>query len=159
MSANNSATRLDITDLMKYLPHRYPMLLVDRLLEYEPFMRGVALKNVTINEPFFQGHYPGVPVMPGVLIVEAMAQTSGAVLIKSLDCSYTEILLYFLSLDEVKFRHPVVPGDQLIMHTNVLRRRGAVWRCRVESFVDDTLMAEGILTAMVKPRTDTDSKP
>ncbi|RME86478.1 MAG: 3-hydroxyacyl-[acyl-carrier-protein] dehydratase FabZ [Zetaproteobacteria bacterium] len=137
---------LDIHEIMKNLPHRYPFLLIDRILDYEPEERVRALKNVTINEPFFQGHFPGNPVMPGVLIVEAMAQAGGVLAFLSADPG-KRYHVYFTGLDEVRFRRPVRPGDQLIFELTKLRRRGLMWRFRGEAYVDDKLVCEGVLMA------------
>jgi len=137
---------LDIQAILKHLPHRYPFLLVDRILDYEADARVRALKNVTINEPFFVGHFPEEPVMPGVLIVEAMAQAGGVLAFLSADPN-KEYLVYFTGVDEVRFRRPVRPGDQLILELTKLRRRGLLWRFRGEAYVDGKLVCEGILSA------------
>lgn len=142
---------LDIARIMAALPHRYPLLLVDRILETEPGKRIVGLKNVTINEPFFTGHFPGHPIMPGVLIVEAMAQTGGVLMLSALDDPSSKVV-YFMSLDEVKFRRPVVPGDQLRMEVDVLQNRGATVRLAGKAYVDGQLAAEAIMMARVVDR-------
>ncbi len=143
--------RLDIHDIMKYLPHRYPMLLVDRILEFEEGSRIVGIKNVTINEPFFQGHFPGHPIMPGVLVVEALAQCGGLLLMNAFD-NPEEKVVYFMSLDDVKFRKPVIPGDQLRLELTMLQFRGRVCRMRGEARVDGRVVAEATMMAQVVDR-------
>ncbi len=142
---------LDIARIVASLPHRYPFLLVDRILEMEGKERVVGLKNVTINEPFFQGHFPGHPIMPGVLIVEAMAQTGGVLLLSQLEAPETKVV-YFMALDEVKFRRPVVPGDQLRMEVTVVQNRGATVRLAGKAFVDGNLVAEAGMMARIMDR-------
>ncbi len=142
---------LDIDEIMKVLPHRYPFLLVDRILELEANKRVVGIKNCTINEPFFQGHFPGHPIMPGVLIVEAMAQVGGMLLLGSVD-SPEEKVVYFMSLDNVKFRRPVRPGDQIRFELEVMQIRGKVCRMRGVAKVDGELVAEAEMAAMVRNR-------
>lgn len=132
---------LDIEDIQRILPHRYPFLLVDRILELEPGMRAVGLKNVTINEAFFQGHFPGHPVMPGVLVVEAMAQVGG-VLLLSMTGNDGKIA-YFGGMDKVRFRKPVLPGDTLITEVELLRSRGDIGKVRVTGRVNRQIVAEG----------------
>jgi UDP-3-O-[3-hydroxymyristoyl] N-acetylglucosamine deacetylase/3-hydroxyacyl-[acyl-carrier-protein] dehydratase len=138
----------DITRIMEVLPHRYPILLVDRILELEPRRRVVGLKNVTINEPFFQGHFPGHPIMPGVLIVEALAQAGGMLLMDELTASPNKVV-YFMALDRVKFRKPVRPGDQLRLEVEVLQIRGATCRMKGAALVEGTVVAEGEMLACV----------
>ena len=142
---------LDIARIVASLPHRYPFLLVDRILEMEGKERVVGLKNVTINEHFFQGHFPGHPIMPGVLIVEAMAQTGGVLLLSQLEAPETKVV-YFMALDEVKFRRPVVPGDQLRMEVMVVQNRGATVRLAGKAFVDGNLVAEAGMMARIVDR-------
>ena len=139
---------LDIARIMEVLPHRYPLLLVDRVLELDPGRRVVALKNVTINEPFFQGHFPGHPIMPGVLIVEAMAQAGGMLLMDQLSDSPGK-LVYFMALDHVKFRKPVTPGDQLRLEVTVLQIRGVNCRMKGVATVDGAAVAEGEMLARI----------
>lgn len=141
---------LDIRDIMKHLPHRYPFILVDRILEMESGKKITGLKNVTINEPFFQGHFPGSPIMPGVLILEAMAQTGGVLAIASLPESGKGALMYFMGLDQVKFRKPVVPGDQLIMTLTVLKQRAKVMKLSGTATVDKQVVAEAQLMATIE---------
>jgi beta-hydroxyacyl-ACP dehydratase FabZ len=143
-------TPLDIQHIMQYLPHRYPFILVDRILEIEPAKRVVGLKNVTMNEPFFQGHFPGTPIMPGVLIIEAMAQTSGVLAISSLEKGKEGALMYFMGLDQVKFRKMVVPGDQLIMELSVLKQRAKIMKLAGVAKVDGRVVAEAQLMATIE---------
>jgi 3-hydroxyacyl-[acyl-carrier-protein] dehydratase len=137
---------IDIKEILSILPHRYPFLLVDRVTQLEPSVSVTGIKNVTINEPFFQGHFPGNPVMPGVLIVEAMAQVSGILAFKS---GMQGSSVYFMSIDKVKFRKPVLPGDQLRFEVKAVQIRGKVWKFRGEAFVEDKLASEAEFTAMV----------
>jgi 3-hydroxyacyl-[acyl-carrier-protein] dehydratase len=140
---------LRIAEIMRILPHRYPFLLVDRVIEVDPDRRIVALKNVTINEPFFTGHFPAAPVMPAVLTVESMAQ-AGAILgllEKNVDLSKT--LVYFMGIDEAKFRKPIVPGDQMRIVVEVIRRKAFVWKMKGEVYVGDGLAAEAILLSSI----------
>jgi len=140
-----------IEDIMKVLPHRYPFLLVDRILEIEEKKRIVGLKNVTINEPFFQGHFPGHPIMPGVLIIEAMAQVGGMLIMGSIDDAVNKVV-YFMSLDNVKFRRPVKPGDQIRFEIEIVQLRGAVCKMRGVGKVDGEVVAEADMAAMVRDR-------
>jgi len=145
---------LDIRALTRILPHRYPMLLVDRVLEIDPGRRAVGIKNVTINEPFFQGHYPGIPIMPGVLIVEAMAQLSGVLIGQKLE--HTGKLAVLLSLDRVKLRKPITPGDQLIMEAEAVRVRSRIAHVRCRAYVSEELAAEAEVKFML---VDDDQSP
>ena len=139
-----------IEEIMQMLPHRYPFLLVDRLEVEVPGEKGVGLKNVTMNEEFFQGHFPGNPVMPGVLQIEAMAQTAGALVMLSMeDCKEKKAGVFFMSIDGVKFRKPVKPGDQLRMHVEKIKERGKVFVFRGESMVDGKVVSEAEFTAMI----------
>ena len=142
---------IDIGRIMEVLPHRYPILLVDRILELVPRRRVVGIKNVTINEPFFQGHFPGHPVMPGVLIVEAMAQTGGMLLMEELTASPDKVV-YFMALDRVKFRKPGRPGDQLRSEVEVLQVRGGNCRMKGVATVDGKVVAEAEMLACVVNR-------
>ncbi|MFC1811263.1 3-hydroxyacyl-ACP dehydratase FabZ [Thermodesulfobacteriota bacterium] len=137
----------DIQEIMNVLPHRYPFILVDRILELIPGEKVVALKNVTINEPFFQGHFPGTPVMPGVLIVEAMAQAGAVLAYASLSHEESDGVVFFMGMDKVKFRKPVVPGDQLIIELKPLKQRLKVFKMSATAKVDKTLVAEAELMA------------
>jgi len=139
---------LDSTEIQSILPHRYPFLLVDRIEELEIGKRVIGIKNVTVNEPFFQGHFPGRPIMPGVLIIEAMAQVGGVLAFKSANQSGAK-LVYFMGIDKAKFRKPVVPGDRLRFVVDVLRARHPYWKMRGEAYVEDSLVCEAELMAMV----------
>jgi beta-hydroxyacyl-ACP dehydratase FabZ len=140
---------IDVVEIQNILPHRYPFLLVDRILEFEPGQRIVGLKNVTINEEFFQGHFPGKPVMPGVLIVEAMAQVGGVLLLREI-ADRDSKLVYFMGIDGARFRKPVVPGDQIRFEVEILKRKSSTCKLQGKAFVDGALVAEAvILSAMV----------
>ncbi len=142
---------LEISRIMEILPHRYPFLLVDRVIEVEPDRRVVGIKNVTINEPFFQGHFPGHPIMPGVLIVEALAQ-AGCVLLMDKQIDPSKQIAYFMALDNVKFRRPVVPGDQLRLEVTLLQGRGRTLRLKGEAYVEGQLACEAEMLARVVDR-------
>ena len=145
MSIDVSA--IDIKEIMRLLPHRYPFLLVDRILEVEKAKSITGLKNVTINEPFFQGHFPSEPVMPGVLILEGMAQAGGILAFHSLPEMVGEKLIYFAGIDKVRFRQPVVPGDQMIFEMAVLKQKGKIWKMSGKAKVNGNLVAEAELIA------------
>jgi 3-hydroxyacyl-[acyl-carrier-protein] dehydratase len=147
------APLMDIRAIMELLPHRYPFLLVDRVLSLEPMKKIVAQKSVTMNEPFFQGHFPGHPVMPGVLIVEALAQAAGILAYRTLGTSPADKVTYLMSLDAVKFRRPVVPGDRLELHVEVVKQKGAIWKEKGVALVDGQPVAEAELMAMLADRT------
>jgi 3-hydroxyacyl-[acyl-carrier-protein] dehydratase len=140
---------LDITQLMKMLPHRYPMLMIDRLEEIVGDHSAVGIKNVTVNEPCFQGHFPSRPIMPGVLIIESMAQTAAALVVYSMGGSAEGHLVYFMSIDNARFRKLVMPGDTLRVHVQRLRKRGNVWKFKGEARVGGALCAEAVYTAMI----------
>ena len=142
---------LGIEEIMKVLPHRYPFLLVDRILEIEPKKRIVGLKNVTINEPFFQGHFPGHPIMPGVLIIEAMAQVGGVLLMGEVE-DFESKVVYFMLLDNVKFRRPVKPGDQIRFELEMTQIRGMVCKMRGIAKVDADVVCEADMAAMVRDK-------
>lgn len=146
-----SQPAMDVQQILDFLPHRYPMLLVDRILEVEEGERIVGLKNVTINEPFFNGHFPGHPIMPGVLIVEAMAQAGGLLMMSEME-NVAEKVVYFMSLDDVKWRKPVVPGDQLIFEVKLVQRRRTVLKMRGVAKVDGVTVAEATMMAAVMDR-------
>jgi len=138
---------MDIKEIQKFLPHRYPFLMVDRIIEIEPGKKAIGIKNVTINEEFFQGHFPGEPIMPGVLIIEAMAQVAGILAFRS--GATVGKSVYFMSIEKAKFRKPVVPGDQLRLEIQILQQRGNVWRFSGHAMVEETVAAEAEFTAMV----------
>jgi len=142
-------TDIDITEILARIPHRYPMLLVDRCEEYRPSQSIVGIKCVTVNEPFFQGHFPGYPVMPGVLIVEALAQTGAVLMSKSLDVDVGGKAIFFMSLDNARFRSPVRPGDVIRLNVEVLRARGDVFKFRGKAMVGEKVAAEAEFAAMV----------
>ena len=142
-------TIIDIRQIMTMIPHRYPLLLVDKIIELDPHKSATGLKNVTFNEPFFQGHFPGAPVMPGVLIIESMAQTAAIMVVKSLELQDQGKLVYFMTIDNTKFRKPVVPGDTLHIHIETLKTRGPVWKFKGEAMVDGVLVAEAEFSAMI----------
>jgi len=144
--------RLDIPRIMKMIPHRYPFLLVDRVVELVVNERAVGLKNVSINENFFQGHFPSSPVMPGVLLIESMAQTAAILVVETLGDESEGRLVYFMSIESARFRRPVVPGDQLHIHVSKLRSRGNVWKFGGEAKVDGQVVAEAVYTAMIMDR-------
>lgn len=150
-SAGTVLETVDILQLLKLLPHRYPFLLVDRVIEIDSDNSAIGIKNVTYNEPHFQGHFPEQPVMPGVLIVEAMAQTAGIICLKSLG-SDKPSLVYFMTIDNAKFRRPVVPGDRLEIHVKKQKKRGNIWKFACEAVVDGAKVAEAEISAMMSPR-------
>ncbi|TYR33812.1 3-hydroxyacyl-ACP dehydratase FabZ [Mesorhizobium microcysteis] len=147
----SSLDSLDILQLMRLLPHRYPFLLIDRIIEIDADNSAIGIKNVTANEPHFQGHFPEQPVMPGVLIVEAMAQTAGAICIRSTGEDKPS-LVYFMTIDNAKFRRPVVPGDRLEIHVRKLKQRGNIWRFACEALVEGAKVAEAEISAMMSPK-------
>lgn len=139
---------MEQAEIQALLPHRYPFLLVDRINELQPDRRIVGIKNVTINEPFFQGHFPGRPVMPGVLIIEAMAQVGGILAFKSMG-HVAKPVVYLTGVDGAKFRKPVVPGDQLRFEIDVVKKRAPFWKMQGKAFVETELVCEAEVTAMV----------
>ncbi len=143
---------LDVMDIQRLIPHRYPFLLVDRVVDVVKGKSAVGIKNVSINEGVFQGHFPGHPIFPGVLIIESMAQTAGALVVHTLGPESENKLVYFMTIDEARFRKPVVPGDQLKIHIEVIRSRGPVWKFNGKAFVGDTLCAEATYSAMIMDR-------
>ena len=140
---------IEIKEIMNILPHAYPFLLVDRIIEIDPGKRIVGIKNVTYNEPFFPGHFPGRPIMPGVLIVEAMAQTAGILVFNSLPQEPNKPPIYFLGIDNVRFRKPVIPGDQLHLELEITKHRQSIWGFKGKALVDGKLVAEAELLAML----------
>jgi 3-hydroxyacyl-[acyl-carrier-protein] dehydratase len=144
----------DIARVMKLLPHRYPFLLVDRIYDMDRDESCVGIKNVTINEPFFPGHFPEYPVMPGVLIIEGLAQTAGALCVHSLGEDYKADLVYFMGIERAKFRKPVVPGDQIHYHVKKIRNRGRVWRFFGEAKVNGQVVTEAEVSAMLANSAD-----
>lgn len=140
---------IDIEKIIKMIPHRYPLLLVDRVIEFDQDKSIVALKNVTFNEPHFQGHFPDKPIMPGVLIVEALAQASALLVVESQIDSPDDKLVYFMSIEKAKFRKPVTPGDSLHLKVTTIQNRGAVWKFQGEALVDGSLVAEAVFSAMI----------
>jgi 3-hydroxyacyl-[acyl-carrier-protein] dehydratase len=139
---------IDITEILSRIPHRYPFLLIDRAEDFKPSESIVGIKCVTFNEPFFQGHFPGYPVMPGVLIVEALAQTGAILMSKSLNIDIAGKVIYFMSIDGVRFRSPVRPGDVLKMHVEVTRARGDIFKFKGKAMVGDKVAAEAEFAAM-----------
>lgn len=144
-----SASTIDIHRIMEMIPHRYPFLLVDRVEEIVASESAVGVKNVTINEPFFQGHFPDRPVMPGVLIIEAMAQTAAVLVVDSLGKEAEGKLVYFMTIENARFRRPVEPGDQLRLHCTKVRQRSSVWKFSGVAKVGDTVVAEATYSAMI----------
>lgn len=140
---------IDITRIMRMIPHRYPMLMIDRVINVVLGESAVGVKNVTINEPFFQGHFPQRPVMPGVLLIEAMAQTAAVLVVATLGPDAEGKLVYFMTIDEARFRKPVGPGDTTYIHVTKVRQRGNVWKFRGEAKVNDVLVAEATYAAMI----------
>lgn len=149
MSDNTDQVDIDITRIMELIPHRYPFLLLDRIVEFVPGERAVGLKNVTMNEPQFQGHFPRFPVMPGVLIIEAMAQTAACMVVNTLGKDAEGKLVYFMTIDQARFRKPVVPGDSLYIHVNKVQNRRNVWKFEGKAMVGDKVCAEATYSAMI----------
>jgi 3-hydroxyacyl-[acyl-carrier-protein] dehydratase len=149
----SAGIEVDVVRIMQMIPHRYPFLLIDSVREMEADKRAVGVKNVSINEPYFQGHFPGAPVMPGVLIVEAMAQTAAVLVVHTLGEASEGRLVYFMTLDNCRFRRPVYPGDQLLIEVVKERNRGPVWKFRGVAKVEDKVAAEAVFAAMVREET------
>jgi len=139
----------DIREILRLLPHRYPFLMIDRIVDIHGDERGVGIKNVTINEPQFLGHFPDNPVMPGVLVIEGMAQTAGVMCLRQMSKTERRRAMYFLTIDKAKFRKPAVPGDTLEYHVNKLAQRRNMWWYRAEAKVGDTLIAEAEIGAII----------
>jgi 3-hydroxyacyl-[acyl-carrier-protein] dehydratase len=139
----------DIMRVLRLLPHRYPFLMVDRIIEMDGDNSGIGIKNVSINEPHFQGHFPAFPVMPGVLLIEGIAQTAGALCVANLGEDYEPQLVYFMAIDKARFRRPVVPGDTVYFHVTKKRNRGRVWRFAGEARVNGQIVCEAEVSAMI----------
>ena len=140
---------VDIQGIVKSIPHRYPILLVDKIIDMQEGQSAIGIKNVTFNEPHFMGHFPEKPIMPGVLIIEAMAQTAGIMIANSSDFNPEDKLVYFMSIDNAKFRKPVVPGDVLELHVKTIQNRGTVWRMSGNAIVEGQKVAEAEFSAMM----------
>ncbi len=140
---------IDVMRIMQMIPHRYPFLMIDRVVDLVPDHSAVGIKNVSINESYFQGHFPRQPVMPGVLVIECMAQTAAVLVVETLEGTAAGKLVYFMAIEDCRFRKPVVPGDRLHIHVTKTRRRGNVWKFSGKARVDGTLMAEARFTAMI----------
>jgi 3-hydroxyacyl-[acyl-carrier-protein] dehydratase len=147
-----TATSVDIRRILQMIPHRYPMLMVDKVTEMVLNESALGIKNVSINEPFFQGHFPSEPVMPGVLIVEAMAQTAAVLVVATFGAESEGKLVYFMSIDGVRFRRPVMPGDRLELHVKKVQSRGNVWRFEGRGIVDGKVAAEATFAAMIRDK-------
>lgn len=143
-------TTIEIDRIKQMIPHRYPMLMIDRIVDVIPHQRATGIKNVTINEPYFQGHFPSFPVMPGVLIIEAMAQTAAVLVVESLGPEKEGRLVYFMSIDSARFRKPVVPGNTIHIHVERQRNRGNVWKFKGQAKVNGVLVAEATYAAMIR---------
>lgn len=143
-------TTIDLHQIKRMIPHRYPMLMIEKMIDVVPDVRATGIKNVSVNEWFFQGHFPSEPVMPGVLIVEAMAQTAAVLVVATLGPENEGRLTYFMSIEQARFRKPVVPGDVIRVHVEKQRRRGNVWRFSGEAQVDGVTVADAVYTAMIR---------
>ena len=152
-NATDQGRTIEINEIMEMIPHRYPFLLIDKVTDIVPDATATGIKNVTINEPFFQGHFPGHPIMPGVLIVEAMAQTS-AILVIETTGKRAGGVVYFMTIEQARFRRPIGPGDRVELRVEKQRSRGNVWKFKGEAMVDGKLMAEAIYSAMIVEETD-----
>ncbi len=140
---------IDVMRIMEMIPHRYPFLMIDRVVDLVPDRSAIGIKNVSINENYFQGHFPRQPVMPGVLVIECMAQTAAVLVVETLEGEAAGKLVYFMSIEEGRFRKPVMPGDTLRIHVTKVKRRGNVWKFSGEARVDGALMAQARFTAMI----------
>ena len=148
LEVSQEGRTIGIQEIMEMIPHRYPFLLIDKVTRIVPDATAVGIKNVTMNEPFFQGHFPSQPIMPGVLIIEAMAQTS-AILVLETTGTKAGSVVYFMTVDKARFRKPIGPGDQVFLHVEKVQSRGSVWKFRGEARVDGKLMAEATYSAMI----------
>ena len=143
--------RMEVLEIMRHLPHRYPFLLIDRVLSCDPGKELVAIKNVTMNEPYFSGHFPNFPVMPGVLIVEAMAQAAAILAFKSFDLERSaNSVYYFVGIDKARFKKPVTPGDQLVIKAQIVRNLRGIWKFTGQAFVEETLVSEAALMCTMR---------
>lgn len=158
LAIDPSLPQADVVKIRRMIPHRYPFLMIDKVVNIEVNRYAVGLKNVTINEPHFEGHFPVLPVMPGVMIIEAMAQTSAVLVVETLDLIDQDLLVYFMSIDSAKFRKAVVPGDQLELHVTVARGRGKIWKFTGEARVGDTICAEAEFAAMILTKEEAKAK-
>jgi 3-hydroxyacyl-[acyl-carrier-protein] dehydratase len=149
-SRNGTLAQADITRILQLLPHRYPFLLIDRVIDIDGGQSATGIKNVTINEPFFAGHFPGYPVMPGVLLIEAMAQTAAALVMNSLGAASEGSIVYFMSIDRARFRKPVLPGDTVHFPVKLSHKRPPVWKFSAEAHVDGKKVAEAQIGAMLR---------
>ena len=149
LADKKDALDLDIGRIMEMIPHRYPFLMIDRMIDVIADVSATGVKNVTANEPYFQGHFPSQPVMPGVLIIEAMAQTAAVLVVHTMGSDAEGKLVYFMSVDSARFRKPVVPGDQLMVHVTKERSRGNVWKFHGVAKVDTVIVAEATYAAMI----------
>ena len=148
-AAKDAVAEIDINRVMQMIPHRRPFLMIDRVVDLVSDVSATGFKNLSINEPFFQGHFPGRPVMPGVLIIEAMAQTAAVLVVHTLGPGSEGKLVYFMSVDSCRFRRPVFPGNTLYVHVTKLRKRGNVWKFSAQAKVDGSLVADATFTAMI----------
>ena len=148
-AAKDAVAEIDINRVMQMIPHRRPFLMIDRVVDLVSDVSATGVKNLSINEPFFQGHFPGRPVMPGVLIIEAMAQTAAVLVVHTLGPGSEGKLVYFMSVDSCRFRRPVFPGNTLYVHVTKLRKRGNVWKFSAQAKVDGSLVAEATYAAMI----------
>ena len=149
VTENREASSIDVMRIMEMIPHRYPFLMIDRVVELKPDQSAVGIKNVSINEPFFQGHFPRQAVMPGVLLIESMAQTAAVLVVETLGAAAAGKLVYFMSVEQARFRHPVFPGDTVRVEVAKLRNRRNVWKFHGEARVEGKLMAEATFAAMI----------
>lgn len=149
VASREEASDLDIERVKEMIPHRYPFLMIDRVIDAIPGVSAIGVKNVSVNEPYFQGHFPARPVMPGVLIIEAMAQSAAVLVVHTLGPDSEGKLVYFMSIDSARFRKPVVPGDTLHVHVYKHQQRGSVWKFKSEAKVDGAVVAEATFAAMI----------